>query len=400
MRNFKKPFIILFIGISVVFNGCKTSTEPSVEANKYLVSSSVIGEFTKEQLTQRLTSLNLGASGVNIGSFLRYGIKVHKLVYKTKNTDGKEIEASGALIFPTGVTNAVPLISIQHGTITDESQAPSYFGNLSESGTVGALFGSLGYIIAYPDYIGYGASKSVPHPYEHRESLATSCLDMLRAAREFIKQEKVQWDDRLYISGYSEGGFATMSLQKKLEEEFPTEFNLRASSCGAGAYDKTSFMKFVINNKTSGNPDFNTSYLWVLLTYDRVYGLNRALTTYFKEPFATQIAANRERTQISVSLNQIFTDAFAKGINDGTDTGFINAVKDNDVYDWKPKTPTRLYHGEADTYVYYFNSDNAVKAMQARGATNVKLEPIKGQDHGGAISDFLLGTFSFFSTTQ
>jgi predicted peptidase len=41
------------------------------------------------------------------------------------------------------------------------------------------------------------------------------------------------------ITGYSEGGFATMALQKKMEEQFPNEFNLVTSSCGAGAYNKT-----------------------------------------------------------------------------------------------------------------------------------------------------------------
>jgi dipeptidyl aminopeptidase/acylaminoacyl peptidase len=89
-----------------------------------------------------------------------------------------------------------------------------------------------------------------------------------------------------------------------------------------------------------------------------------------------------------------------KGIADGTDTGFLNAVKDNDVFDWKPKTPTRLYHGTADQLVFYFNSQNAVNAMKARGATNVELIPIPGKDHGTAIQDFLLGTYQFFSSIQ
>ena len=159
-------------------------------------------------------------------------------------------------------------------------------------------------------------------------------------------------------------------------------------------------MKYLISTKTGGAVSSNQLYLWTLLTYDRIYGLNRTLSTYFKEPYLTPIQSQKENASINVSFNTIFTDAFVKGIADGTDTGFLNAVKDNDVFDWKPKTPTRLYHGTADQLVFYFNSQNAVNAMKARGATNVELIPIPGKDHGTAIQDFLLGTYQFFSSIQ
>jgi pimeloyl-ACP methyl ester carboxylesterase len=397
MKPIQQRFYALFLVIAVFVSGCNKSTDPTPTANQYLVSSALIGEFTKDQLSQRIIAGDptLG----QIAPFLQNGIKVYKLIYKTKTIDGKEIQASGALIYPVKTT-ASAMISIQHGTIRTDQEAPSYFGTNSEANIAGSLFASLGYIISYPDYIGYGASNSVPHPYEHRASLASASLDMIRASKEFVKEQKVSWDERLYIAGYSAGGFATMSLQKKIEEETGSEFNLKASSCGAGAYDKTAFMKYLISTKTGGAVSSNQLYLWTLLTYDRIYGLNRTLSTYFKEPYLTPIQSQKENASINVSFNTIFTDAFVKGIADGTDTGFLNAVKDNDVFDWKPKTPTRLYHGTADQLVFYFNSQNAVNAMKARGATNVELIPIPGKDHGTAIQDFLLGTYQFFSSIQ
>ncbi|MEI7585094.1 lipase family protein [Runella sp.] len=397
MKPIQQRFYALFLVIAVFVSGCNKSTDPTPAANQYLVSSALIGEFTKDQLSQRIIAGDptLG----QIAPFLQNGIKVYKLIYKTKTIDGKEIQASGALIYPVKTT-ASAMISIQHGTIRTDQEAPSYFGTNSEANIAGSLFASLGYIISYPDYIGYGASNSVPHPYEHRASLASASLDMIRASKEFVKEQKVSWDERLYIAGYSAGGFATMSLQKKIEEETGSEFNLKASSCGAGAYDKTAFMKYLISTKTGGAVSSNQLYLWTLLTYDRIYGLNRTLSTYFKEPYLTPIQSQKENASINVSFNTIFTDAFVKGIADGTDTGFLNAVKDNDVFDWKPKTPTRLYHGTADQLVFYFNSQNAVNAMKARGATNVELIPIPGKDHGTAIQDFLLGTYQFFSSIQ
>lgn len=396
MKSTQQRFYALFLILAVFVSGCNKSNDPTPD-NDYLVSSTLIGEFSKEQLAQRVASSD--PSFAAIAPFLQNGIKVYKLVYKTKNTDGKEIQASGAFLFPVK-TGAMPMISVQHGTIRNDAEAPSYFATNSEANVAGSLFAALGYIIAYPDYIGYGTSNTVPHPYEHRASLASASLDMIRASKEFMREQKISWDERLYIAGYSAGGFATMSLQKKIEEETGTEFNLKASSCGAGAYDKSAFMKYLIGTRTGGAVSSNQLYLWVTLTYDRIYNINRPLTQYFKEPWASLIQTSKENTNVNVSLNSIFTDAFVKGIADGTDTGFLNAVKDNDVFDWKPKTPTRLYHGTADQLVFYFNSQNAVNAMKARGATNVELVPIPGKDHGTAITDFLLGTYQFFSSIQ
>lgn len=397
MKHIKHSFYLWLLALVVIVSGCSKNSDPA-PSNQYLVSSALVGEFTKDQLVQRIAAGD--PAFAQIAPFLQYGIKVYKIVYKTKNTDGTEIQASGALIYPAAKTTSSALISVQHGTIRSDQEAPSYFAANSEASLAGSLFASLGYIIAYPDYIGYGSSNTVPHPYEHRASLASACLDMIRASKEFVNQEKIQWDERLYIAGYSAGGFATMSLQKKIEEEASTEFNLKASSCGAGAYDKTAFMKYITTNKTTGVVGYNQLYLWTLLTYDRIYSLNRPATQYFKDPWAAQIQSSKENANINVSFNTIFTDAFVKGLTDGTDTGFTNAVKDNDVYDWKPKTPTRLYHGDADDLVFYFNSQNAFNAMKARGATNVELITLKGKNHATAVQDFLLGSYQFFSSIQ
>lgn len=376
----------LFIFTLLFLSGCdKDETGPV--ANQYLKESTFIKDISKEDLVKINPSLSL---------LIKNSVKVYKITYKTKNTDDTEITASGAIILPVTDQHS-SMISVQHGTITTESEAPSNFGAGTEAAEFGALFASMGYIIVYPDYIGYGASKDLPHPYEHRKSLASAGLDMLRAAKEMLKgQTSVKWDEKLFIAGYSEGGYASMSLQKKIEEEASSEFNLRASSCGAGAYDKTAFMNHIINNPTLGVASYNSLYLWVLLTYDRVYKLNKPASYYFKEPYATQIAANGNKVTINASFHTILNDSFKKALNDKTDQGFISAIADNDVYNWKPKTPTRLFHGDADPLVFYFNSVNAEAAMKKLGAADVTLTTIPGGTHASSITSYLLGTLTFF----
>ena len=44
-----------------------------------------------------------------------------------------------------------------------------------------AIFASSAMIVSMPDYLGYGVSSNLPHPYEHGKSLATASYDMLKA---------------------------------------------------------------------------------------------------------------------------------------------------------------------------------------------------------------------------
>ncbi len=387
--------VLLLAPSSCKMSGGGDSITPNIPNT--LVSSTLIGQFTTDQLRSRFTGTN-----VAFQLFIRYPISVYRVTYTTTNTDGKSITASGALMIPTvNAGTSVPMLSIQHGTITSDDGAPSNYQSGSEAYTFGSVFASQGYIIAAPDYIGYGASKDLPHTYEHRNGLATASLDMLRAARQVLTSQNANWDKRLMIAGYSEGGYATLALQKKIEEETGSEFNLVASSCGAGAYDKPAFMKQILNNTTSTDPSISRLYLWVLLTYDRIYNLNRPATYYFKEPYATRIAANGYTANLSgQSFNQVVTDSFKQAINNGTDTDFLKAVQDNDIHDWKPRTNTRLYHGDADDTVLFLNSQNAYDAMRARGATNVELIPLRGQNHATGILGYITGTYDFLSSLQ
>ncbi len=188
-----------------------------------------------------------------------------------------------------------------------------------------------------------------------------------------------------------------MCIQKEIEEKHSNEFNLVASSCGSGAYNKTATIKDFLLNKTSGETTNNRSYIWVMLTYDKIYKFNRPMNDYFIEPFASQIAKDGFKVTINKSFDEILNPNFKKGILDGTETKWINALAENDVFNWKPTVPTRLYHGDADTYVPFLNSSTAEAAMKKNGSSSVELITIKGGTHSTAIFDFFLGTFELFS---
>jgi pimeloyl-ACP methyl ester carboxylesterase len=392
LRLWHQVSLMLLLTLSVV--SCTDHPGSAPEPQTRLVSSAKVADIPLQQLSAVVAQTN-----PSYASLLKYGISAYRLVYKTRNWDGTIINASGLLLIPA-TTNPVPMIGQQHGTIFSEAEAPSNFGPASEAYQYGTIFASNGFIIASPDYIGYGESKGLIHTYEHRASLAQTSLDMLRAAREYINSNSaVHWDSRLYLAGYSEGGYATMSLYKKMQEEVPTEFNLRAVSSGAGAHDKTTFTKTLLTQPSAVNPQWNRAFLWVLLTYNQIYPtLRRPLDYYFKEPYLSDIKANQQLATLNGSFNDVLTDTFKMGILNGTDTAFLSAVAENDVYNWKPLIPLLLVHGTADPQVYFLNSQNAYAAMLAQGSTVVKLLPLVGKTHVETIPDWLASTYTLFTT--
>lgn len=389
--------IFLWVGLfTLLGSSCSKDASPQpatlpavAETQKHLVSSTLIGEYSPQMLAGRVSSIPL------VGALVRHPVRVYRLTYTTLNTDGKTVTASGALLVPV-TAEALPLLSYQHGTIRpdDEGRAPSYYTSSSEVYSIVSVLASTGYIVSAPDYIGYGASKALPHPYEHAPSLASASLDMLRAAKEFCEKEKLALNKKNFLLGYSEGGYATMALHKLLEEKAASEFTVTASAPGAGAYHKTAFAKYIVGSTQPLN--FLSSYVWVLDTYNRVYGLNWPLTYYYNQPWATQLQANSFGA-VPEQASQLFTASFRASIANNTDAPLAAAFRDNDIYDWRPKAPLALFHGTADDYVPFFNSEDAYKAMRARGATQVTLRPIEGGDHFSSAPTYTLQAFAFIS---
>ena len=62
---------------------------------------------------------------------------------------------------------------------------------------------------------------------------------MLFTAKEMDPEElpDITIKDAVYLAGYSQGGWATLALHEALEKDYPDEFNLKGSVCGAGPYD-------------------------------------------------------------------------------------------------------------------------------------------------------------------
>ena len=149
----------------------------------------------------------------------------YKLTYKTPDASAALINASGLVCLPATRSGGSPVLSYQHGTIFQDSDAPSSFLTSAE-GLAGAVFAAIGFIAVLPDYIGYGDSTALLHPYVHAATLASATVDMNRAARVFFKEPGINavTNGQLFLAGYSEGGYATLATQRLMEQNLSAEF--------------------------------------------------------------------------------------------------------------------------------------------------------------------------------
>ncbi len=384
-----------------ILYSCGTSEETEVTPSpQYFIEAELVGELTINELQNSIalfTFIDPSFSFLNryVGQ-LQYDVKAYKLTYFTEYLDGNRIEASGLVIVPA-TSNPVPLFSYHHGAIRNTADAPSSFSLTSESTLVSLPLASLGYVVAAPDYIGFGASEAYPHPYEHRALSATASRDMLRAVREFVAIEGNTLSGELFLAGYSQGGSVTMGLHQLIEAEHDQEFTLTASIPGAGSYNKVGFAKYLLTAEESQS--FIDFYVWVLGTYNSLYGLNRPYSYYFTEPSASYIAATPlmqlRISELETNPQFLFTQAFREGVLQETDTELLAALQDNDTYNWRPQAPIRMVHGTADDFVPIFNAEDALAAMQANGASQVELVPVLGTDHFSTIPLYFENVLSY-----
>jgi len=307
------------------------------------------------------------------------------------------------VVLPVDVGRPLPLISYQHGTLVLTNEGPSA---LNEQILPGVGFASIGYAVVLPDLLGFGASPGL-HPYHHARSEATAGVDALRAARLWCAGNSRELNGQLFLVGYSQGGHATMALQRELELYHGDEFTVTASAPMAGAYDLSGV---TATNLLSGRPMPNPYYLiYLLAAYQEVYGLTNSLGELLSPPYDTVLPPLMNGATPSGTINDAMpADArllLRPAVLDALETHPLHpirvALQDNDLYRWTPTAPTRLYHCRGDQDVIYANSETAYSSFHSRGAVQVQLiDPDPTADHTGCVLPAFILAKDWFETLR
>jgi pimeloyl-ACP methyl ester carboxylesterase len=338
-----------------------------------------------------------------------YGVHFYKMTYHTTGSDGMPDIASGLIVIPDNMANEFPLVIYHHGTSPARDQVPSSL-NLDYEAYAG--IGASGFAVLAPDYLGMGDSRGF-HPYVHRETQARASVDMLKAFHEWLEGEDYAVNEKLFLTGYSQGGHASMSTHQELELYYSQEFNVTAASHLSGPYSISGIM---LDLMFSQDDYLFVGFIpYVILGYQEVYGtMYEDLSEIFQPEFIASIEAfyNGDINLIELTIALIFLSGQNFGnnypvtlfnpdlVNDVTsdyDHPINIILRENDTFNWTPQAPTRIFYCMADEMVPFENSIVADSVLQANGAVDLITENLNStMGHGDCAVPALLETVEFF----
>ncbi len=371
--------------------------------NTWLESSEYVSLYTTASVNNMIDLASTQSPGIStLKQYVRSGVEVYKISYRTKAGD-EDIIASGLVCVPVAGGD-YPVISFQNGTNTLNSQAPS-INPMNSSYVLVETLASMGFIVVIPDYPGFGTSSNVAHPYLVASPTVISVTDMFRAVQELDETEldEISIRNEYYLLGYSQGGWATLSLHKAMELEYQDDFNLAGSACGAGPYDINLLFSNMINVTNYPMP----VYLgYIYNAYSSYKQFSNPVTDIFSEPYASSIASLYDGSKSFDQINSQLSTSIASLLNPDFVSGYAssdrylpvrNAFKANSIQPWHTYKPLMLIHGGGDTQVNPVTTETMYTAMLQAGTSSTDCTKmiLPGLDHSDGIIPAMLEGIKF-----
>jgi predicted esterase len=377
-------------------------------------------------------------------------VTIYHLEYYTVGALGESTTASAALMIPSGIAASCqgprPIVMYAHGTTPDKTYNIANLSqtNNSEGLLMTAVFASQGYIVVAPNYAGYDTSTLGYHPYLVAEQQSKDMIDALAAARAALSgplAPPVSDNHKLFITGYSQGGFVAMATVSAMQAAGET---VTAAGPMSGPYALAAFGDAVFMGQVDLSATENVTLL--MGSYQQAYGNLYSTAT---DVFATQYASGIETllpssTPITTLYSQgllpqsaLFSStppaaqyaditptttpttlapAFALGFGSPSlvinsyrqsyledaasapDGGFPTltndlpatsptntlrqALKLNDLRNWVPTSPLLLCGGNSDPTVFFFNT----QLMQQYWVNNPPMVPVTILDVDSSVA--------------
>lgn len=277
---------------------------------------------------------------------------------------------------------------VEHYTITSDAECPtqSFPFELLVTGNTLSLM---------PDYIGYGLTRNMIHPYLDHGICTQNSVDAIPAGYTLFKElANVDLNDdwKLCVIGASQGGGNALAVHKYMDtnSDFANKWNFEYSYAAVGPHNplltmekyfekgKTSYpvvfpltFKAMINSypeilgKYTGEEMFSGAYLQVKETIDQMVASKEYTTSEINEVILEKLRVtvdeNLAENEIYLSdmLNEIMFDNESELVKD-----LFKCFDKNDLTKgWTPTHPIKLYYSTADEVVPYENSLSVKEAF-------------------------------------
>ncbi|MBV8271171.1 MAG: alpha/beta hydrolase [Cupriavidus sp.] len=257
--------------------------------------------LTAGQLTALLNSTSDGQQLLQVAGAPQCDIEIVTLRYRTVGGAGEAAIASAALMIPGGkaCSGPRPTLLYAHGTtaykkynLADITQTDPRNGDgASEGISVAAMYAAQGYIVVASNYAGYAGSDLDYHPYLNGAQQSADMVASLQAARVALYApgagRTVQENGKLFVTGYSQGGYVAMATHRLLQA---SGIPVTASAPGSGPYALAAMGDAL----AAGQVGIGSTVFAVLVTtsYQRSYqNLYRQPSEFYESAYAPGIAS-------------------------------------------------------------------------------------------------------------
>lgn len=320
----------------------------------------------------------------------RNGVTLYRVTYPSviPERGNRPTVATGLLAVPDTGAKDFPMLSYQHGTVYGKEEVPSFPEQSTETRLALALFAGQGYVVIGADYFGMGRSTE-PEGYVVKASQSQAPFDMLLASRAVLEQLKVT-APKLFLGGWSQGGFVTMALLEKLEASgIPVAAAATASAPVDGFALISGALDFPRKNDA---PWLTTIVILSAFSFENYYGVPGLARSVIRDE-AYEVS-RKLYTREHVEAADIPTDMHKLVRPEYFDpqvfaaSAYGRLLSETTAYRWVVKTPVRNYYGEADEAIPVGLGRLAMDWARAMGAGNMDVEAIStGQtNHRGTYA--------------
>jgi len=213
-----------------------------------------LGSFSVSDLLSKLSGSDLGQELLKLAFSPTCSVDVYQLQYDTVGAQGESTTASGALMIPGGADprceSPRPILLYAHGTSTLKTYNIADLTSNGEGLLVAAVFASRGYIVVAPNYAGYDTSSLGYHPYLNADQQSKDMMDALTAARSAFASTNTSDNHKLFVTGYSQGGYVAMATHRALQA---AGTGVTASGPMSGPYAVAAFADAAFEGQVSGS---------------------------------------------------------------------------------------------------------------------------------------------------
>ena len=333
---------------------------------------------------------------------IKLGFRKITYLYPSTDANSKSLKLSAVAFwlgyFDNGVWNDLKpdnICLMEHYTITSDLEAPSNAFSFE-------MFVTGNTLTIMPDYIGYGATKELPHPYLNHDVCAINSIDALTAGYDLFK-EKVQsgmsngW--KLYLAGASQGAGNAVAVHKYLDTHpaLASKWNFTSTNCSSGPYSPvTTIDKYLIDGKVTypvvfplvmktmfdSYPEimkefteemaYSENYLAIKSEIDSMLASKKHDTSAINQVFIDKV---RKTVDVNLAENEIYLiDILSHEMLDKESPickALYQCLEKNDLTKgWTPVHPMTLHYSTRDMVV---PQENSLAMLEAFGENIVTL---------------------------